>query len=248
MTTSDSSTCRFVSDLHLFSSRSTGPQWMEAINQSVRDSQTFVLGGDIFDFKWSTLQCDKRSTEMAERWIVDLMQHNPECNMHFVLGNHDSHPIFVDRLESIAQRHTNFHWHRYFVRMDQCLFLHGDVADGKLAHDQLDRRRQKIEAKKPRRKHWHVAYDLAIKAKLHHLAMMSIRELKVLKCIRQYADQIQHSTAEGVTDVFFGHTHIDLDGVEYRGMKFHNGGAAIQGLPFRILQADLGQPQLVQGH
>ena len=46
----------FVSDLHLFSKRSSGPQVQRAIEAAVARSDTFVLGGDIFDFRWSELE------------------------------------------------------------------------------------------------------------------------------------------------------------------------------------------------
>ena len=43
----------FVSDLHLFSHRSRGHLIDEQIMEAARRSRVCVLGGDIFDFKWS---------------------------------------------------------------------------------------------------------------------------------------------------------------------------------------------------
>jgi UDP-2,3-diacylglucosamine hydrolase len=51
-------------------------------------------------------------------------------------------------------------------------------------------------------------------------------------------DQGQDAS-HGVTDVYFGHTHRDVDGVKFGGLNFHNGGASIKGLSFRIIETKL---------
>ena len=42
----------------------------------------------------------------------------------------------------------------------------------------------------------------------------------------------------GVQNVYFGHTHRAVHDYGLDGVKFHNGGAPIHGVPFRIVQAD----------
>ncbi|MCC9601865.1 hypothetical protein LOC67_14990 [Stieleria sp. JC731] len=236
----------FVSDLHLFSRRSTGDQVVQSLHQKARDCHTLVLGGDIFDFKWSSDPCPDSTLNRAETWIEDLLRQSDRCEFHYILGNHDSHPLFVDRLRTLAARFPNFQWHRYFVRLDHCLFLHGDVADGSLDHARLDARRERMEKKKRRHPVLHYAYDLAIHARLHRLAILSIREIVVLGRIREYCEIIGQDPDAGVTDVYFGHTHFDLDGVDYQGLTFHNGGAAIKGLRFRIVDASLRSPATIR--
>ncbi len=239
MNVSQKSNAVFVSDLHLFSKRSTGDLILPELRQRTRQTHTVVLGGDIFDFKWSTHRSDAHSVEGAVRWIEDLLSVNDSCEFHYILGNHDSRPEFVGRLEGIAASHENFQWHRYFARLDHCLFLHGDVADGTLDHGQLDSRRQKFERKKKKTGLWHVAYDMAIHARLHRLAVLSIREMVVLRRTHEYLDRIGHGKSHGVTDVYFGHTHIELDGIRFEGLRYHNGGAAIKGMKFRIVETTL---------
>ncbi|WP_436715341.1 metallophosphoesterase [Roseiconus lacunae] len=232
----------FVSDLHLFSRRSTGDLMLAELQRRANEGHTIVLGGDIFDFKWSSDPCPDRTLNRAEEWLQKLIEQNEHCEFHYVLGNHDSHPLFVERLRRLTENHSGFQWHRYFARLDHCLFLHGDVADGSLDHARLDARRERMEKKKRRHPMLHYAYDLAIHARLHRLAILSIREIVVLNRIRQYAQQIGHGPDEGITDVYFGHTHFDLDGVDYQGLTFHNGGAAIKGLRFRIVPTSLSSP------
>ncbi len=243
---SETTNAYFVSDLHLFSNRSTGDLILPELRDRVRQTHTVVLGGDIFDFKWSTHESDERSVEKAVEWTEDLLEQNANCEYHYILGNHDSRPEFVEQLDALASRHPNFTWHRYFARLDNCLFLHGDVADGPLDHARLDSRRQKFERKKKKTGLWHVAYDMAIHARLHRLVVLSIREMKVLRRINAYVERIGHGLDDGVTDVYFGHTHVDLDGIQYQGLCFHNGGAAIRGMKFRIVETTLSAPATVR--
>ncbi|MCA9141034.1 MAG: hypothetical protein KDB00_29895 [Planctomycetales bacterium] len=246
MNQDESTSGYFVSDLHLFSSRSTGDKIMPELRSKVRDTHTMVLGGDIFDFKWSTHKSDAQSVEKGIQWVEDLIAENESCEYHYILGNHDSRPEFVTELEMLSRRHENFSWHRYFARLDHCLFLHGDIADGSLNHAALDSRREKFERKKKKSGLWHVAYDMAIHARLHRLAVLSIREMVVLRRVKEYVDSIGHGESSGVTDVYFGHTHIELDGIQYQGLRFHNGGAAIRGMKFRIVETELRKPATVR--
>lgn len=233
----------FVSDLHLFTRRSVGDDLLPELQRVVRNAHTLVLGGDIFDFKWSTHPSFDHSLDMAIQWIQALQAQNANCDFHFVLGNHDCHPRFVERLEQYAQQQPRFRWHPYFVRLEQCLFLHGDiVAKGAHDHDVLDIHREKHHHKKNKREVSHFAYDVAVRARLHRVAMLGIREMKVLQRVRDYADKIDQGPDQGVSDVYFGHTHVEIDGVKYRGLCFHNGGGAIRGLKFRIIETSL-QPR-----
>ena len=41
----------------------------------------------------------------------------------------------------------------------------------------------------------------------------------------------------GVEHVYFGHTHVPVQGYEFGGMIYHNGGASLQGVEFTLLKA-----------
>ena len=47
--------CYFVSDLHLFANRSNAHRYLEEIALAASQAEVFVLGGDIFDFRWSRI-------------------------------------------------------------------------------------------------------------------------------------------------------------------------------------------------
>ena len=241
VTGSSTKSACFVSDLHLFSRRSTAPLYMDRIRSQAADAHTLVLGGDIFDFKWRTQAAFTESVDAAADWLKGMIELTDGGQVHFILGNHDSHPIFVERLEALQVAYPDFYWHRYYVRLGNCLFLHGDVADGALDHDALDQRRQKFEGTSRKHNFWHLAYELAIHAQLHRLALLTVREIKAIGRVRRYADLIDQGPDQGVTDVYFGHIHTVLNGVQFDGLRFHNGGAAIRGHQFQILEPTLSQ-------
>lgn len=230
----------FFSDLHVFARRSIAGQAMPQIVRTVEQAHTLVLGGDIFDFKWSTHASMEHSLAAAEKWLLDLMAPHQTCQFHFILGNHDAAPPFVERLEALAANTPNFQWHRYYVRLQHCLFLHGDIADDQPCHDRLDARRKKKDRSASPSNAAHLLYDLAVHARLHKAAISAaVRPQAILQRLSTYAEQIGHGPDDGVKDVYFGHIHQDLDGIEFGDLCFHNGGAAIKGLRFRIIETTL---------
>lgn len=231
----------FVSDLHLFSRRSLAPRHEEAIRDAVGRSTTFVLGGDIFDFGWSTLPSLHHTIDAALRWLDDLAALNRQCSIQFVLGNHDYNGQFLAALDRLAAETPNLHWHRTHLRLGESLFLHGDVADKpQLCHQKLLLRRQK---------YWHddeaqgelanQVYDWAIHARLHHLSKLVHRHQRVTSRLLQYVELIGHGVDSGLKHVYFGHTHHAMCHYERGGILFHNGGAPMQGIDFRIVPVTL---------
>ena len=85
----------FVSDLHLCSRRSQAPRHEAAIHAAAARASTFVLGGDIFDFRWSTLPTADETVRHAIRWLDDLVASHPQCDFHFIQGNHDCNRRFI---------------------------------------------------------------------------------------------------------------------------------------------------------
>ena len=119
----------FISDLHLFSRRSQAAEHAESLQQTAAKAKTFVLGGDIFDFRWSTLPSTEATVSAAIRWLDALVAAHRTCDFHFVLGNHDCNSRFVDALDKYARKQPNLEAHPYLLRIGKAVFLHGDVAD-----------------------------------------------------------------------------------------------------------------------
>jgi UDP-2,3-diacylglucosamine hydrolase len=229
----------FVSDLHLFATRSRGQRHLEAIRNTAARSRHCILGGDIFDFKWSTLPSARHTVDAALHWLHDLAVRVPECRVHFLLGNHDYHPELIDRLPGLAHEVTNFDWERYYLRLGNSLFLHGDVADRKMTTAHLEQRRRKFRHEQRSRLH-HRAYDLVVNANVHTVLSRAIYPKRtVARRIVSYLDHIGHGPATGVQHVYFGHTHRAVNGFEHAGLKFHNCGAPIGRTRFRVLELEV---------
>ena len=203
-----------------------------------------VLGGDIFDFKWSTYESLDRSIDAGITWLEALIGSNPQCSFYYMLGNHDAHPRFVSKLDRLALRQPRLEWQPYVLRIRECVFLHGDIVDCEPSHSILAERRTKQEAKPLPRQYSHLIYDLVVHARLHRVAMnLAIRPKYVLRRLSEYLKVVRLDATHGVRDVYFGHTHRAVHAVQYAGLTFHNGGASIHGLPFRIIETRLPTEQ-----
>ncbi|SFJ46261.1 metallophosphoesterase [Planctomicrobium piriforme] len=225
----------FVSDLHLFASRSSAYAHFDALIQTARQSDECVLGGDIFDFRWSRYPTPEATADAAIEWLDEFISSTRDCQVHFVLGNHDDHPLLHARLPELQAKHPRFAWNRFYYRQGNTLFLHGDVADGTMTAAALEQQRDEFRHGS-RSQLQHRVYDMAVKAHLHRLAPPAVYPKKrVAKRILSYLQQIGHGPETGLEHVCFGHTHRPVDNYQIDGVTFHNCGAPIGAGSFRIV-------------
>jgi UDP-2,3-diacylglucosamine hydrolase len=228
----------FISDLHLFARRSTAHEHTEAIRAHARGADTFVLGGDIFDFRWSTLEGFSRTLDAATNWLDDLVTSAPDCQFHFLLGNHDHHPAMIEGLTALGDAHENLSWDPYLLRMGESIFLHGDAADGDGTHGRLVRSREAAEHHRQRGPTASAAYEAVLRTRVHRtVPVIAYPKRRTAKRLMKYLEEVGHGKQSGVEHVYFGHTHRPLHAYRHDGVHFHNGGAPIKGVPFRIVAA-----------
>ena len=229
--------CFFVSDLHLFANRSNGHRYLDRITQAASRAEVFVLGGDIFDFRWAGIPT-RRAVDRAVHWLAELTRACPQCHFHLVLGNHDYHQTMIDRLADVEKRIANLSWHRYYVRLGNSVFLHGDVADKEMDARLLAEAREEWLYARRRGPFLSMLYDVVVLTRLHKpFPRLVYAKRIVVRRIFNYLESIGEGPGNGVRNVYFGHTHRRLSGYRYRGLTFHNGGAPIKGVKFRILEA-----------
>ena len=228
----------FVSDLHLFANRSNAHRHLDAIARAASHAEVFVLGGDIFDFRWARLPTLK-AVGRAVQWLSELTASCPGCHFHMVLGNHDYHQAFIDRLMTLESQTANLSWHRYYVRLGGSIFLHGDVADKEMDAPTLAAAREEWLDARRGGPLLSALYDVVILTRLHKpVPHLVFSKQIVVRRILKYLESIGQGPASGVRNVYFGHTHTKLSNYHYRGLRFHNGGAPIKGLKFRIIEAE----------
>jgi UDP-2,3-diacylglucosamine pyrophosphatase LpxH len=228
----------FVSDLHLFSRRSLGLAQGEALHRAAARASTFILGGDIFDFRWSTYGSPEQTVRQALRWLDELVASHPQCDFHFILGNHDCNGRFVAALAPYSAERANLTVHPYLLRLGTRMFLHGDAADHPaMCAVRLTQRRKHWSRDETRGPVRHALYDLAVSTRLHRLAgKVAHPRQRVVQRIIGYLDRVAQGPDRGVEEVYFGHTHDALENYCHQGVTFHNPGAPIPGLKFRIVE------------
>jgi len=227
----------FVSDLHIFCSRFRGQESWNRLLELSKRATTVVLGGDIFDFRWTTLPTIERSADVAIQMLTSLVRQNRQCQFHYVLGNHDNHRAFVVRLERLAGDESNLSLHPYYLRLGGSLFLHGDVATRGWGPEQLENKRRRWLQARRQGRFANLAYDASVGVGLHRLVYrLAYPPKAATRRILAYLGQIGQGPGGGLTDVYFGHTHLALSNYECGGIRFHNGGAPIRGSAFRILE------------
>lgn len=233
----DTGKCYFVSDLHLFANRSNAHRYLEEIARAASHAETFILGGDTFDFRWSHMPILK-AVDRAFQWLEELTTDCPDCQFHLVLGNHDYHQAFIDRLTDSGHRLSNLEWHRFYVRLGSSVFLHGDVANKVMDARMLAESRDRWLDHRRRGPFASMLYDVVVLTRMHKpVPHVLFSKRIVVRRILKYLESIGQGPGNGVCDVYFGHTHKKLTNYHYHGLAFHNGGAPIKGLKFRIVEA-----------
>ncbi|HQH54022.1 MAG TPA: metallophosphoesterase [Candidatus Hydrogenedentes bacterium] len=227
-----------VSDLHLFCRRSEAHLHARALEQAISESDTCILNGDIVDFRWSVFESMERTVREAIAWLGALVARHPHCHFHYIFGNHDSVRPFIDRLEAFAASTPNLSCHHDLFRLNAAVFLHGDVADRKMTRAEFEAARRVWHFDRKRGRLVNRIYDLAFWLGAHRTVPRIVFPRKaVAERLLHYLDDVGHGRDSGVTDVYYGHTHVAVRGFHYEGMFFHNGGAAMRRVGFSILRA-----------
>lgn len=236
--------CYFVSDFHLLASRSQLNRYWQGLEQAVARAERLVLGGDIFDFRWARTSSLAGAVREAIGWLEALLQGYPHCQFHFIVGNHDHHWGFLCQLDRLAEKHTNFHWHPYYFRLGEHIFLHGDVVDRRMSPESLAFYRIGWQRRPRRGRLMHHLYDWWVASRLPRaLGPLVYPKRRVARRIFVYLSRIGQGPAQGVRHVYFGHIHRSFSGYRYRGLIFHNSGASVRGHRFRALEVQLKEPE-----
>jgi UDP-2,3-diacylglucosamine pyrophosphatase LpxH len=222
-----------LSDLHLFAHRSAGRECFDSLKPRLAAADVVVLNGDIFDFRWSTLPDASATTLGAREWLQQLCAAFPQCNFHYVIGNHDCPAFFRAELAKLAASVPRFHWHENGVRIGRAVFVHGDCTHRRMDPPALrrfradwdnDRRHGLLRAKA------YVAVDRAGITRLAHQCWFP-RNVTVAR-VAHYLDHALPHWREHATDCYFGHTHLPFTDHRHEGIRYHNTGSGIRGMGF----------------
>ena len=218
-----------VSDLHLFARRSQGLARLDSIRDKLAAAEVLVLNGDTFDFRWSTVGNQAETLSAAIQWLHHRAGEFPNCQIHFIVGNHDCLPSFRDELTRLARLLHRFQWHEHLLRLGPALFVHGDCAHRRMDGDGLVRFRENWERDWQWNSAMAVAYEcidrLGITKRVHEL---HFPRQKTIERLSFYLDSSHPGWRETTRDCYFGHTHLPFVNHEHNGIRFHNTGSAIR--------------------
>lgn len=241
----------FISDLHLFSKRSTATLHHEMLVEAARDSDLVVLGGDLFDLRWSVHRDPVATIEHASRWVAHFLEEVPGVDCYFLSGNHDSEPALLREMGRLALSHPRFRLSGDVLQIGDTALLHGDVVDVAGCPDRLVGYRRRWAEKAARGAVASAAYDGAVGLRLHRLAAATAHRTPIVcRRVLRYLQRFGMTPETGLARVVFGHTHRRLVGFENGGVTFYNGGAAIRGVPFRPVVLPFSRdsaPQIITG-
>lgn len=225
-----------VSDLHIFAERSIANEHLGTIGRAASRSPCLVLNGDIFDFKWTTLKCIDSTIDEATAWLETLCQAHPECQIHYVLGNHDALKPFTHRVARLGGHCPNLKLHPSYLRLGHNLFMHGDLALTPGIRKELERELMQTVRKKG--KLMNLGYSLLTKTGSH--CGISLFQVKKAQATQIIAYLKHHHLHAGVTDVYYGHTHVPFHNYHHDGIAFHNTGSTIRKLKPNFLEFTIG--------
>lgn len=229
----------FLSDLHLFSPRSVGGNTHQVLSQFHHENQCIVLGGDIFDFRWSKQGSHLATLEAAQLWLENLFRQTGQAQIRFLPGNHDCHPEFLQRLTQLAETEPRFDWREFYLQLGNSLFLHGDILD---AQGDLSRYRRRFWHTRPQPQVSHHAYDVVCGMRLHKLIPM-LRHQPRSTCLRlwQYIQALDLPDLSQIHRVYFGHTHVPIRGLRVNDVRFYNPGAMLRHLDSHLVHFEFDE-------
>ncbi|MCC6796562.1 MAG: metallophosphoesterase [Candidatus Hydrogenedentes bacterium] len=230
-----------ISDLHMFSKRSESRAHEPAIFEYAAKADFFILNGDTFDFRWTTLPTIDQTVYEAIAWLRNLAERFPKCHFHFILGNHDNNQAFIAALSKLVAKTENLSWHPYYLRLGDSVFLHGDVSDKPMMGAAgLEKHREEWLLDTPKHAIFHSIYDMVVHVGLHRMAVAAkYPKKRVVRRVLEYLDDVGLTKDNDIKHVYFGHTHGAMQNFEYGGLLFHNAGSPMKGLEFNILKVEI---------
>jgi UDP-2,3-diacylglucosamine pyrophosphatase LpxH len=232
----------FISDLHLFSGRSTADRHRDAMLDAASRAELVVFGGDLFDIRWSRVGGHNATAQAAVDWLERFTQQAGKREYVFLYGNHDGDVQLRQALVNWAGTRHDFFIAGDLFRVDDIVMLHGDAIEGRGDAAALVEYRDRWARKPQATLVQSRAYDAAVATGAHRLvAAVAHRRRRTFTRLLRYLDQHDCGHAQGIRHIVFGHTHRFVPGLSFGGVRFYNPGATVRGVPFKPVTLDLGQ-------
>lgn len=201
--------------------------------EMLADCSFLVLNGDSFDFKRSIYKSSEETAKFALDWLVNLADKFKDTEIYLLLGNHDCHTVLSHKLAQLNLENLSLHEHS--LRLGSALFLHGDAVDLPGPKDSLKDLRSRYLEAEPSFLTRAFAYIASYSGANKIEYLLSTKASQVRR-IKSYLDIAKPGWSNGITDIYFGHTHTPFTGFTFEGIRFHNTGSMIRGLMWQPLK------------
>ncbi len=230
-----------VSDMHIFGCSSLYERYLPRFYDQVTSHSLTVLNGDTFDFKRSIFKSSQETTRYALEWLGALSHRAAQSKIFYIVGNHDCQQTFLQALAKALPELPNISLITDSLRLGSSLFIHGDVVDLPQDTNNIEQVRQRYDLAEPN------SADRLFAQLVTHLGLNKIEYLRhpkrrLVERIIKHLRTTQKHGLEGLQDVYFGHTHVPFNNFRYQGIRFHNTGSMIRGLPWRPIEFSINQP------
>ena len=222
-----------VSDLHLFTHRTQAHEHIDSIRDAAAGSDFLVLNGDIFDFRWSTLTNRTATARAAVNQLRSLVEGTNGCRILYILGNHDRFGFFAAHLSDLATEQPTFSWHPTHARIGKCLFLHGDLVFDRARADAFGNGLDPVH--RNRGTMMNMGYRAIIATRFHRIMHPFYPPRRCARRILGCLHRSHPSLRDGLTDVYFGHTHRTFTDFRCGGVAFHNTGSTVRHIRSKLL-------------
>lgn len=221
---------------------------MPEIETAIAESDIFIFNGDTFDFRWSTFRDIEETVRESVAWLERVTEKWPACQFYLLLGNHDTVTPFMDAMDAFVPSVPNLEWYQYHLRLDDHLFLHGDVADRMMTASDLEAYRREWMQDEQRGERLNRIHDFAFGIGIHKLInRFWFPNARILKRVQFHLEDIGHGVESDIEHVIFGHTHVHVEQVAHGGQRFSNCGSPMPGIRFEILRTEVPKGSVVEG-
>ena len=224
----------FISDLHLLSTRSVGARLWQDFRGELLRCNLLVLGGDIFDFRWSRHEELTHSLSEVSNWLEDLLEQYPNLRVAYVLGNHDCLLSSQPEFHRFSNTFSQFTWEEHQFGIGDQLFLHGDILDAGYNLTQLSDYRQRfIDDRRTRGRLANRLYDAVIATRLHRFPSRVLHPpWLVARKLSRFLEGNLSFQLNNLNQIYMGHTHLPFQGESFQQQTFFNAGSGIRHLQF----------------
>ncbi len=238
----------FISDIHRGAGISNLESYEKSLLQKMHDYDHIVLNGDIFELfyidpkrvdgakKSDPKDILMKSIRHSIKWLEHIIKENPDCHLHFVLGNHEAVRKFRRQLDTLHEKYpNNFEWDPESIRLGDALITHGDLQMSRQTDSTRPTYRIRDAKAEQKWSRWMAILDAPGQTVVDYLRRPYAAVGMVHAQLKEWDGKNKFHTLEDgqrkpfvmdwVKHVFFGHTHVKFNNIIQDGIAYHNTGA-----------------------